>query len=93
MCGLVAARELKEAGRDVIVLDKSRGVGGRMATRRIGDAVLDHGAQFITSHGGEFQRLVTEWLTDGVAREWARDLSSRTERTAMAPRPSVGRTG
>jgi len=75
ICGLVAARDLKEAGRDVIVLDKARGVGGRMATRRIGEAVVDHGAQFFTWHGREFQKLVTEWLTDGVAREWARGLS------------------
>ncbi len=75
MCGLVAARELSETGRDVIVLEKSRGVGGRMATRRIGDAVIDHGAQFVTWHDPEFEKLVREWTTGGVAREWARGLS------------------
>jgi predicted NAD/FAD-dependent oxidoreductase len=75
ICGLVAARSLREAGREVIVLDKSRGVGGRMATRRVGDAVIDHGAQFVTAHDPEFGRLLREWVTDGVAREWTRGLS------------------
>lgn len=46
--GLTAARVLAEAGRDVTIFEKSRGVGGRMATRRpFADAQsrgLDHGA-------------------------------------------------
>jgi predicted NAD/FAD-dependent oxidoreductase len=73
--GLVAARVLVDAGREVIVLDKARGVGGRMATRRIGDAVVDHGAQFFTTHDQRFQRMVEAWMSDGVAREWARGLT------------------
>ena len=33
--GLTAAQRLSQAGYQVLVLDKSRGVGGRMATRRV----------------------------------------------------------
>jgi predicted NAD/FAD-dependent oxidoreductase len=40
-----AAAELSRAGRKLLVVDKGRGVGGRMASRRIGEAVFDHGAQ------------------------------------------------
>ena len=47
--GLTAARHLAPSF-DVVVVDKGRGVGGRLATRRIGDATFDHGAQFITTH-------------------------------------------
>jgi renalase len=43
MSGAVAASEFAKAGLRVMVLDKGRCVGGRMATRRIGDAVFDHG--------------------------------------------------
>ena len=49
MAGLTAAHRLSGV-TEVVILDKGRGVGGRLATRRIGDATIDHGAQFITTH-------------------------------------------
>ena len=72
LSGLVAARTLHDAGHDVIVFDKGRGVGGRLATRRIDGAVLDHGAQFFTVRNDEFAVMVDGWLRDGVVREWCR---------------------
>ena len=45
IAGLLAARRLRTAGCDVLVLEKSRGFGGRMATKRVGAAVFDQGAQ------------------------------------------------
>ncbi len=44
MAGLTAAQVLVSHSRSLLVLDKSRGVGGRMATRRLGDSRADHGA-------------------------------------------------
>ncbi len=44
IAGLAAARQLQSAGHEVQVIDKGCGVGGRMATRRIKGARLDHGA-------------------------------------------------
>jgi len=70
LAGLVAARELRRRGVGVVVFDKGRGAGGRLATRRIGDAVFDHGAQFFTVREAEFGRHVDEWLRAGVVREW-----------------------
>lgn len=69
MAGLIAARTLAER-HDVVVLDKGRGVGGRMATRRIGDATFDHGAQFLTTHSSTFERLVQQWCDTGVVQPW-----------------------
>ena len=57
MAGLIAAAELQRAGRRVLVLDKGRGVGGRLASRRIGEASFDHGAQFITARTPRFAAL------------------------------------
>ena len=71
IAGLVAARELVRAGRDVIVVDKGRGVGGRMATRRFSGARFDHGAQFISVRTEAFGRLVEEWTDAGIARIWS----------------------
>jgi renalase len=79
MSGLMCARNLREAGHDVVVLDKGRGVGGRMATRRIGDATVDHGAQFFTVRSEAFAREVAEWTTSGVVYEWCRGFRASAD--------------
>lgn len=71
VAGLLAAGSLSR-DFDVAVVDKGRGVGGRLATRRIGDATFDHGAQFITTHTPEFAETVSGWGRAGVARPWLR---------------------
>jgi renalase len=73
--GLLAARTLHEKGWTVTVLDKCRGVGGRMATRRVGRGNFDHGAQFFTVRGERFASLVEDWLEAGVAAEWTRGFA------------------
>jgi predicted NAD/FAD-dependent oxidoreductase len=70
IAGLIAARRLRDAGLPVQVVDKGRGPGGRMATRRFSDARFDHGAQFLTARSKWFQDEVQRWVTAGVAREW-----------------------
>lgn len=49
VAGLSCARALADAGRPVVVLERSRGVGGRCATRRIDDQPVDFGVSFL--HG------------------------------------------
>jgi predicted NAD/FAD-dependent oxidoreductase len=75
IAGLLAARTLHERGVRVTVIDKGRGVGGRMATRRVDDAVLDHGAQFFTVRSDRFRALVDGWLAAGLAVEWGRGFA------------------
>lgn len=77
LAGLVAANALVSAGRSVLVLDKGRSAGGRLATRRMPGldgrtARLDHGAQFFTVRSPDFADLVHEWRRAGVVREWCR---------------------
>ena len=69
LAGLVAARHLDTA-HTVVVVDKGRGVGGRLATRRIGAAVFDHGAQFFTAREPAFRELVAGWVATGVVETW-----------------------
>lgn len=70
IAGLAAAGELIAAGRRVLVVEKSRGIGGRMATRRIGAAICDHGAQFFTVRGRAFGGLVAEAHEAGAVAVW-----------------------
>lgn len=73
--GLLAARLLQANDVDVTVLDKARGVGGRMATRRIHDAVFDHGAQYFTARDPIFKQLINRMTLVGAAKEWAHGFS------------------
>ena len=74
--GLLCASEIQRAGVTVRVLDKGRGVGGRMATRQMGGGRFDHGAQFFTVREPSFQSYVDEWLQAGVIQEWFRHAPS-----------------
>lgn len=71
MAGLSAARALVEAGRSVVVVDKGRGIGGRMATRRLGTAVFDHGAQYFSVRSRGFGGVVAEANEAGQASVWS----------------------
>jgi len=68
--GLKAATELSEAGFDVLVLEKSRGPGGRSATRRADGARFDHGAQYFTARSAAFGRRLQQWRDDGLVQAW-----------------------
>ncbi len=70
MAGLTAASRLHARGFGVTLFDKSRGFGGRMATRRAGDFQFDHGAQYFTARGADFFRQVTTWQEQGLVAEW-----------------------
>ena len=70
MAGLTAAAALQEKGWHVVLLDKGRGVGGRMATRRIGGSYFDHGAQFFTVRDSRFREAVAQWESDNVVIPW-----------------------
>jgi renalase len=70
LAGLSAANHLQRAGYKVLVVDKGRGLGGRLAGRRIDNASFDHGAQFMTTRDPKFVEQVREWIEAGVAKEW-----------------------
>lgn len=78
IAGLLCATKLQQAGLRVCVLDKGRGFGGRMATRRIGTARFDHGAQFFTVRDPQLQAYVDQWLAAGLIREWYRHAPEDT---------------
>lgn len=71
LSGLVAGRALVAAGADVTIVDKGRGPGGRLATRRVGTATLDHGAQFFTVRTPAFRHQVDAWIDRGLVEVWS----------------------
>ena len=53
IAGLTLASRLRAQNRSFLILEKSPGVGGRIATRRGEDCAYDHGAQFIRIKASE----------------------------------------
>lgn len=75
MAGLLAARTLRDSGISVSVLEGEGQVGGRLATRRVGQGLADVGAQYFTVRTVGFNHWVRRWLDDGLLFEWSRGWS------------------
>lgn len=63
IAGLMCAQQLAEAGYSVVVVEKSRGVGGRVATRRLHGTRADHGVCYLKPKGeilGRFVQLLSD---------------------------------
>lgn len=92
MAGLVCAQQLRQAGYSVVVVEKSRGLGGRVATRRLHGTCADHGACYLKPKGellGQFvdllsARNILEIWTDTVY-EFNAD-ASLSQPTSPSPR-------
>ena len=70
IAGLSCARRLSRQGFRVTVLEKSRGPGGRVSTRRHQDLHFDHGAQYFTVRSDSLNRLASGWLGSGKIQRW-----------------------
>ena len=71
--GLALARDLRAAGLAPLVVERSRGVGGRCATRRVEGQPVDHGVAFL--HGRD--------------RRFLAELEAVADATALAGWPRV----
>ena len=60
MAGVTAARTLVQAGHRVSVFEKSKGAGGRMATRDTPYGGFDHGAQYFTVRDERFLKALND---------------------------------
>lgn len=85
LAGSACARALVQAGCSVQVLDKARGAGGRLATRRLEwldtqgvqhRVRLDHGAPAITAQGVEFRKFLDGAMRAGRTTPWQPALAA-----------------
>ncbi len=58
LAGIAAARGLEDRGAEVTLFEKSRGLGGRCATKRWLGHAIDHGAQYFTLRDPLFENEV-----------------------------------
>lgn len=70
LAGLTAASAVRAAGLAPVVFEKSRGLGGRLATRRTEFGGIDHGAQYLSADGPAFRRFLDGLSEAGALAEW-----------------------
>lgn len=70
MAGLMAATALQRAGHRVTILDKGRGMGGRMATRRFDGATCDHGAPCLSMTDPTLEEAMAGSRARGALVAW-----------------------
>jgi renalase len=100
--GVACAGALRRSGLAVLVLDRGRQVGGRMALRREraarGERVVDIGASYFTVSELGFAAVAEDWRRRGLAREWTDTFvvlrpEGRGARSASGPMRWAARSG
>ncbi len=94
VAGLTAARALMRSGFTVRVLEKSRGVAGRAATKRLSSGALaDYGAPFFTVRNEAFAAFVKQLESRGIVQVWQHGIqtwqSGQIQSTNGYPRYSI----
>ncbi|MFN8357147.1 MAG: FAD-dependent oxidoreductase [Spirosomataceae bacterium] len=80
LAGLTAAYYLSQQGHPVTVLDKGKGVGGRLASKTIAGARFDYGAQYFSAKSPEFQHLVQQLEQAKIVSAWRPNPSFSNDR-------------
>ncbi|MGC9527516.1 MAG: NAD(P)/FAD-dependent oxidoreductase [Limnospira sp.] len=72
IAGLTCAKQLRRQGYSVVVVEKSRGVGGRSATRRVAGTRADHGLRYLEPTGEKVRELIAgmEGDREGNLQQW-----------------------
>lgn len=89
IAGLTFARTM-EHHADVTVIEKSRGLGGRMATRQTDQGSFDHGAQYFTVRDPRFASALSAEIRDGIVQPWPRRVMDVGSDGARQERPLSG---
>lgn len=64
---------------NISVFEKSRGIGGRMATRRADPFSFDHGAQYFTNRTEAFHDFLQPCLKRGIVKPWSARFATISE--------------
>ncbi len=93
VAGLAAARRLAAHGLRPVVFEKSRGLGGRCATRRVrlgpAEVGFDHGAQYFTVRDPDFAAALAPRIAAGDVARWeARFVRLTADGSALPAGPA-----
>lgn len=75
LAGLVCAQTLRQQGYSIVVIEKSRGLGGRLATRRLPQGFADHGVRCLEVRGNLSQQLIKTLCAQQVIQPWTKEIA------------------
>ncbi len=93
LAGLTCAQALQTGGWRVTVLEKSRGAGGRLSTRRTDSAHYDHGAQYFTARDPRFAGFIEQRLADESVARWQPRLAQPVDDVWYVGTPGMSALG
>jgi renalase len=70
IAGLICAQSLTRSGQSPTLIDKSKGLGGRLATRRLNNTHADHGVCYLKPKSESFGRWIDALVDDGILHIW-----------------------
>ena len=74
MAGLTLAQKLKHHGKHLVCVDKARGSGGRLSSKRVSNQDVnigfDLGALSFTANTPEFKTTVNNWVKQECVTDW-----------------------
>jgi renalase len=90
IAGITCASELQAAGyQGITIFEKSRGVGGRLTTRRMHQTCVDRGTCYISPKGEEFRKLIDRLIADNIVETWTDTTHLLTANGDMLADPNI----
>lgn len=90
--GLTAGKILAQAGHEVTIFEKSRGYGGRMATRYAGKNLgskMDHGLSNFEVKSDEFREFTEDLLEKGLIQKWGKEFAAYDGERLLESSPNI----
>ena len=84
LAGLICAQQVQQAGYRVAVIEKSKGLGGRVATRRLAGTWADHGVRCLEQQGEQTAAWIQQLLQAGIIHCWT-DKTDELSGTEIIP--------
>ncbi len=92
LAGLTAARLLAETGHQVTVFDKSKGTGGRLASRSCQGGWIDHGTPYLSIADPACRDFLEQHVTSEVLKDWNARISGHPDGAEQVSCIGVPRT-
>ncbi|MDX1640294.1 MAG: FAD-dependent oxidoreductase [Balneolaceae bacterium] len=92
LSGLTAGRILARSGHEVTIFEKSRGYGGRMATRYAGKGLgsnMDHGLSYFQVKSDPFKEFADELLDEKLIQPWGKKFAAFDGERFLESSPNI----